>query len=147
VLKLFPNVLSKITLPSTVIAVSGSNGKTSTVEMIAHILREHGKTVAWNKEGSNQIEGVTTFLLNNCTLSGKVKADLKGHELPMDNPSSAYRRFDVGMGFEAGVLIHEVAVLKLGLDWGLINKNKNRTVADYLVTHRNTFHLGIGVRF
>jgi len=76
VLKLFPNVLSKITLPSTVIAVSGSNGKTSTVEMIAHILREHGKTVAWNKEGSNQIEGVTTFLLNNCTLSGKVKADV-----------------------------------------------------------------------
>ncbi len=79
--------------------------------------------------------------------SGKVKADLKGHELPMENPSSAYRRFDVGMGFEAGVLIHEVAVLKLGLDWGLINKNKNRTVADYLITHRNTFHLGLGVRF
>jgi len=76
VLKLFPNVLKQIQLPATVIAVSGSNGKTSTVEMIAHILMAHGKTVAWNKEGSNQIEGVTTFLLNNCTLGGKVKADV-----------------------------------------------------------------------
>ncbi|MBQ4065065.1 MAG: DUF1727 domain-containing protein, partial [Clostridia bacterium] len=76
VLKLFPSVLSKITLPDTVIAVSGSNGKTSTVEMIAHVLKEHGKTVAWNKEGSNQIEGVTTFLLCNCSLGGKVKADV-----------------------------------------------------------------------
>lgn len=76
VLKLFPNILKQIQLPATVIAVSGSNGKTSTVEMIAHILMAHGKTVAWNKEGSNQIEGVTTFLLNNCTLGGKVKADV-----------------------------------------------------------------------
>lgn len=76
VLKIFPNILSKIKLPDTVIAVSGSNGKTSTVEMIAHILRAQGKTVAWNKEGSNQIEGVTTFLLKNCTFSGRVKADV-----------------------------------------------------------------------
>ncbi len=76
VLKLFPNILSNITLPATVIAVSGSNGKTSTVEMIAHILLANGKTVVWNKEGSNQIEGVTTFLLNNCSLRGRVKADI-----------------------------------------------------------------------
>ncbi len=76
VLKLFPSILGRIVLPDTVIAVSGSNGKTSTVEMIAHILREHGKTVAWNREGSNQIEGVTTFLLCNCSLRGKVKADV-----------------------------------------------------------------------
>ena len=76
VLKLFPSILSKIQLPDTVIAVSGSNGKTSTVEMIAHILKEHDKTVAWNKEGSNQIEGVTTFLLCQCDLKGRVKADV-----------------------------------------------------------------------
>ncbi len=76
VLKLFPSILSKITLPDTVIAVSGSNGKTSTVEMIAHVLKEHGKTVAWNKEGSNQIEGVTTFLLCHANLKGKVMADV-----------------------------------------------------------------------
>ena len=60
-LKLDPDILQKIKLPDRVIAVTGSNGKTSTVEMIAHVLRQNGWKVAYNREGSNQIEGVTTF--------------------------------------------------------------------------------------
>lgn len=75
VLKVFPDILKKIKLPDTVVAVTGSNGKTSTVEMIANVMADCGKKVAWNKEGSNQIEGVTTLLLKNCSLGGKVKAD------------------------------------------------------------------------
>ncbi len=63
-------------LPEFIIAVTGSNGKTSTVEMIAHILMKNGKTVSWNREGSNQIEGVTTLVLGSSTLSGKVKSDI-----------------------------------------------------------------------
>ena len=75
-LKLCPDILSRVKLPPYIIAVTGSNGKTSTVEMIAHILQSNGKTVAWNKEGSNQIEGVTTLVLNSATLSGKVNCDI-----------------------------------------------------------------------
>ena len=75
-LKLCPDILDRITLPEYIIAVTGSNGKTSTVEMIAHILTENGKTVAWNKEGSNQIEGVTTLILGSSTLGGKIKSDI-----------------------------------------------------------------------
>ena len=75
-LKLCPDILSRVKLPQYIIAVTGSNGKTSTVEMIAHILTQNGKTVAWNKEGSNQIEGVTTLVLDSATLGGKVKADI-----------------------------------------------------------------------
>ena len=75
-LKACPDVLSRVQLPKYVIAVTGSNGKTSTTEMIAHILSSNGFNVAFNKEGSNQIAGVTTFILNNCTLSGKVKSDV-----------------------------------------------------------------------
>ena len=75
-LKLCPDILSRVKLPSYIIAVTGSNGKTSTVEMIAHILTSNGKKVAWNKEGSNQIEGVTTLVLNSATLGGKVKSDI-----------------------------------------------------------------------
>ncbi len=71
-----PNVLSKIKLPERIIAVTGSNGKTSTVEMIAHILRLNGLNVVYNAEGSNQIEGVTTFILSNATLGGKLKGDV-----------------------------------------------------------------------
>ena len=75
-LKLCPDILKRVQLPEHIIAITGSNGKTSTVEMIAHILTKNGKTVAWNREGSNQIEGVTTMVLSNATLSGKVKADI-----------------------------------------------------------------------
>ena len=75
-LKVCPDVLSRVKMPKFVIAVTGSNGKTSTVEMIAHILKQGGINVALNREGSNQIEGVTTFILNNCTLSGRVKSDV-----------------------------------------------------------------------
>ena len=75
-LKICPDVLRRVTLPPSVIAVTGSNGKTSTVEMIAAILRAGGKTVVYNEEGSNQIEGVTTLILCNSSLGGKMKGDV-----------------------------------------------------------------------
>ncbi len=74
-LKLYPDILEKIKLPQYIIAVTGSNGKTSTVEMIAQTLNHAGKKVIWNKEGSNQIAGVATSILSHCTMGGKVKAD------------------------------------------------------------------------
>lgn len=74
-LKLRPGILSELTLPENIVAVTGSNGKTSTVEMIANVLYDAGKSVVWNREGSNQIEGVATLLLKNASFSGKVKAD------------------------------------------------------------------------
>lgn len=75
-LRLDKNILSKIKLPENIIMVTGSNGKTSTTEMIYNVLKENGYNVGCNKEGSNQIEGVTTMILNNCSLLGKVKKDV-----------------------------------------------------------------------
>ena len=75
-LKLDPDILSKIKMPPYIVAVTGSNGKTSTVELIARILKDAGKSFAYNKEGSNQIEGVTTLILEHCTFSGKVKPEI-----------------------------------------------------------------------
>lgn len=75
-LKLCPDILSRVKLPAYIIAVTGSNGKTSTVEMIAHLLTNNGMSVSWNREGSNQIEGVTTMVLGSATLTGKVKSDV-----------------------------------------------------------------------
>lgn len=75
-LKFFPDVLKYIKLPEKVIAVTGSSGKTSTVELIAQVLKSAGVRLAYNKEGSNQIEGITTLLLCASSLSGKVKADV-----------------------------------------------------------------------
>ena len=75
-LKVCPDILGRVKLPEEVIAVTGSNGKTSTVEMIAAILRAGGKEVIVNAEGSNQIEGVTTLILTHCTLGGRMKGDV-----------------------------------------------------------------------
>ncbi len=75
-LKVCPDILRRIQKPKMIVAVTGSNGKTSTVEMIASILKANGKSVAYNAEGSNQIEGVTTMILNSCTLGGKMKQDV-----------------------------------------------------------------------
>ena len=75
-LKICPDILSRVQLPPHIIAVTGSNGKTSTVEMIAAILRADGKHVVYNAEGSNQVEGVTTLVLTNSTFGGRVKADV-----------------------------------------------------------------------
>ncbi|MBO5179974.1 MAG: DUF1727 domain-containing protein [Clostridia bacterium] len=75
-LKFDKNILQKIKLPEDIVVVTGSNGKTSTTEMICNILQENGYDVGCNKEGSNQTEGVTTMILNCCNLKGEVKKDV-----------------------------------------------------------------------
>lgn len=75
-LKICPDILRRVQLPPHIIAVTGSNGKTSTVEMIAAILRAGGRQVIYNAEGANQTEGVATLLLTHATFSGKVKGDV-----------------------------------------------------------------------
>jgi len=74
-LRLFPDVLGQLRLPDTVIAVTGSNGKTTTAELIVRVLKAGGKSVGWNYEGSNQTEGVATLLLRISSFSGKAKCD------------------------------------------------------------------------
>ena len=75
-LKLDKNILRKVKLPEEIVVVTGSNGKTSTTEMICNILQNSGYNVGCNKEGSNQTEGVTTMILNCCNLKGEVKKDV-----------------------------------------------------------------------
>ena len=75
-LKICPDLLKRIRLPENVIAVTGSNGKTSTVEMIHEILVRGGYSVAYNSEGSNQIEGVATLVACNSSVFGKYRKDV-----------------------------------------------------------------------
>ena len=75
VLKLFPGVLLQLKLPEILIAVTGSNGKTTTTELIVRILEASGKSTGWNHEGSNQTEGVATLLLRVSSFRGVIKRD------------------------------------------------------------------------
>lgn len=75
--KIWPNCLKKLELPDKVIAVTGSNGKTSTVALLCSIAEKAGLKVVCNREGSNQIEGITTILLSNADpRTRKVDADV-----------------------------------------------------------------------
>lgn len=72
-LKIYPNVLNNIKYPKYVIGVTGSSGKGSTTELIAHILNKNNITYAYNKNGSNAINGITSLILSNTSLNGKYK--------------------------------------------------------------------------
>ena len=75
-LRLCPDVLGRLKLPDTVVAVTGSNGKTSTTELVRKAALATGKRVVCNSEGSNQTEGVATALLSAASLTGRVRADI-----------------------------------------------------------------------
>ena len=75
-LKLNKNLLSQFELPKKIIAVTGSNGKGSTSNMITSIFKNQGYKVTYNNKDSNLIEGITTALLNDSNLKGKIKTDV-----------------------------------------------------------------------
>ncbi len=75
-LKVDPNLWKKITLPKTIICVTGSSGKGSVTSMITDVLRNMGKTVIYNDKGSNLPEAILTSILEKCSLNGKTKEDV-----------------------------------------------------------------------
>jgi len=58
-----------------IIAVTGTNGKTSVTNCIAQLFERSGKKIIINKEGNNLDTGICSLLLRHCDMSGKVKAD------------------------------------------------------------------------
>jgi len=59
-----------------VVAVTGTNGKTTTANLIAHILRSSNISAANNHEGANMLSGVATALIRDCTMSGKARSQI-----------------------------------------------------------------------
>lgn len=74
-LSLYPSILKNITYPKVVVMVTGTNGKTSTCNMIYEVLSKKYDTVIGNRRGDNLLEGVTTLILGNTGFDLKVNAD------------------------------------------------------------------------
>ncbi len=74
-LKLDRNILKQLKINGPVILVTGTNGKTSTANLITDLLIRGGYDVISNRKGDNLREGITTTLLTNASLDGTIKAN------------------------------------------------------------------------
>lgn len=68
--------IGRLTPPKTVIAVTGTNGKTTVSNLLNSILLENGYTVTNNSLGSNVQAGIATALLEDSTFTGKAKKEI-----------------------------------------------------------------------
>lgn len=68
--------LGGLKLPETVIAVTGTNGKTTVSNLLTDILTQNGYRVTNNSLGSNIQAGIASALLEDSNLLGRAKKDI-----------------------------------------------------------------------
>ena len=78
---LCPDFLGRIDKPQTIIGVTGTNGKTTVCNMIEDTLRENGYDFMDNHLGSNINSGIASTLIENATLTGKMKKEMAVFEI------------------------------------------------------------------
>ena len=61
--------------PAKAVFVTGTNGKSTTINMLHHILTHSGCAVSANLKGANLLSGVATTLIADCTLGGRFKKE------------------------------------------------------------------------
>lgn len=76
-LKICPDILTRLSgdVKNDIVAVWGTNGKTTTNNMIYTVLENQGYKVVCNKVGANMLPGVVTAFIARSSLTGKVNAD------------------------------------------------------------------------
>ena len=75
-LKLCPGFMGYAGKPETVVAVTGSDGKTTTTNMLIDILSSRGLRVMNNQLGSNIAAGIASSFIEYCDLFGRTKCDI-----------------------------------------------------------------------
>ena len=103
-----PKVLAKLSrrLTRGSVAITGTNGKTTTTRMVSEILRATGVGVVNNSTGANLVTGVTAALISDASLSGRPASEMGVFEV--DEASAP------GVAAEAELFI--LAVLNLFRD-------------------------------
>ena len=103
-----PKVLAKLSrrLTRGSVAITGTNGKTTTTRMVSEILRTAGVGVVNNSTGANLVTGVTAALVSDASLSGRPASEMGVFEV--DEASTP------GVAAEAELFI--LAVLNLFRD-------------------------------
>ncbi|WP_146188051.1 Mur ligase family protein [Mycetocola zhujimingii] len=76
--KLAPHIMRDVAsqLPYGVVFVLGSNGKSTTTNLLSAIMREHGLRVFTNPSGANMPQGIASAILAETSLTGRMDADI-----------------------------------------------------------------------
>ena len=74
-LTLNKNILSSLTISGKIIVVTGTNGKTTTTNILSQVLQAAGHRVITNHHGNNINWGIATTLLRHAALTGRIAAD------------------------------------------------------------------------
>ncbi|MBO4235188.1 MAG: DUF1727 domain-containing protein [Firmicutes bacterium] len=91
-LKICPYFLSRAARPNLVIAVTGTNGKTTLSNMLSDVFQHAGYTVISNRWGSNMEPGVASILSENSTLSNRSRAQVAVVEVDEKSSKRIYSR-------------------------------------------------------
>lgn len=72
-----PEILTELSgmVRKKIIAVTGTNGKTTTNHILAHVLEESGQKVVCNSQGANLMNGIITAFVLSAGTNGKLDAD------------------------------------------------------------------------
>jgi lipid II isoglutaminyl synthase (glutamine-hydrolysing) len=79
--KLHPGIIGAIQHPARVVAVTGTNGKTTVSNLLAEALAGEGLRVASNRNGSNLAAGVAATLIGAVSWTGRSRADIGVFEM------------------------------------------------------------------
>ena len=74
-LKLCPNLLEILARDIKTVAITGTNGKTTSARMIEEAFARKGMRYLSNRSGANLLSGITTEFVMNSTLFGRVDKD------------------------------------------------------------------------
>jgi UDP-N-acetylmuramyl tripeptide synthase len=111
-LKIDPGFLERTIarIPNGVVAVSGSNGKSTTTNMLAAIMRQHGLKVFTNPSGGNLPQGIASALLSEVSVGGRLDSDI------------AILEVDEGYGTKLAELLKPRTVLLLNIQIDQLNR-------------------------
>ena len=81
-MKIYPDILKHISsqVKGDIIFVCGTNGKTTTNNLICSLLEGSGKKVVCNKVGANMLAGVAVSFIEKANIFGKLDADFASIE-------------------------------------------------------------------
>ena len=95
-MKICPEILKKLSeqVKKDIIVVCGTNGKTTTNNLINTIIKSGGNTVVCNSVGANMLPGVVTAFVEKTNFWGKLKADYACLEIDEMSAVKVFEHFE-----------------------------------------------------